>query len=508
MKPSDLVTLDAFLDALVIEADGKLVRLGPRLDPFQREDFAALAPAIHLVTGKGGKPTSKPKQRAWLERPRGHSKTNDQAAITLYALLASHRPLSIVAAAGDKDQAKLLLSAVAKLVRFNRLEKYIDVQTYRAVNVKSGSTLDVLSSDAPTSFGLTPDMIVCDEVSHWGRRDLWDSLLSSAAKRARCFLVVITNAGYGGDESWQWVTREIVRRDPAWHFNSLDGPQASWIKPEFLDEQRRLLPAIAYDRLWGNIWTSGAGDALRESDIDAALTLDGPATRPERGKLYFAGVDLGWRRDNTAVVVVSRDVGWTEHKQGERKKTLHGPLAAMADLGLIEVARTKATPIACHHAGTHRLAVVASRAWKPAGGQTLDLNEVESHIVSLHEKFGLSCVAFDPTQAVQMMTNLKRRGIQVMSVDQTGPNLKAICTEMLSAFSDRQIDLYRGGQLLADLRNLRVEERSFGCRLTSPRGSGGHGDRASALGIGLLAARRGSRMAARINRPFLADVYQ
>ena len=137
-------------------------------------------------------------------------------------------------------------------------------------------------------YGLTPDFAVVDEVTHWRSRDLWDALLSSAAKRSTCMFVVISNAGFLDD--WTWQTRELIRTDPAWYFSRLDGPVASWITPENLAEQRRLLPPTAYARLWLNEWSSDAGDALPAADIEACVTLPGPILDPGAGLLLWCGL--------------------------------------------------------------------------------------------------------------------------------------------------------------------------------------------------------------------------
>ena len=117
-----------------------------------------------------------------------------------------------------------------------------------------------------SSYGLLVDFIICDELVHWsGDGSLWHSIISTAAKRSNCLLVVISNAGFA--DSWQWDVRESARTDPAWLFSRLDGPQASWITPARLEEQRRMLPPMAFARLWLNQWSSGGGDALQEADV-------------------------------------------------------------------------------------------------------------------------------------------------------------------------------------------------------------------------------------------------
>ena len=197
------------------------MRLDTVCDPWQRADFESLDPAWRFVAGLAD---DRPQfQRAYLERPRGHAKTSDIAVQVCWALFASRRKLAGVVAAGDVDQAGLLRDAIDRLARLNPwLGKVLEVQRTRVLNVHTGSELVILSSDAPTSYGLTPDFVVCDELTHWGKRDLWDSLLSSAAKRSRCLLLVIANAGFA--ESWQWQTREAIRADQSWLFHRLDGP--------------------------------------------------------------------------------------------------------------------------------------------------------------------------------------------------------------------------------------------------------------------------------------------
>lgn len=79
--------------------------MGARLEPWQTADFAALDPAWMKLAGgevDGGF------RRAWIERPRGHSKTSDMAAQIAWILLYGRRRLRGLAAAADRDQAGLI----------------------------------------------------------------------------------------------------------------------------------------------------------------------------------------------------------------------------------------------------------------------------------------------------------------------------------------------------------------------------------------------------------------
>lgn len=454
----------AFRDDLAVDVDGSVRRLGDVMDDWQRADYAALDPA--LMNCNGTKPDPDAKTRAYLERPRGHSKTTDLAVTCCWALAFATRPLRGYAFAADRDQARLLRDAMATIVRLNPwLGDILTVEAHRVVNTAAGhpgqgGELTIEASDVGSSYGILPDLIIADEVTHWaGDGSLWHSLISSAAKRKNCLLAVISNAGYS--DSWQWGVREAARIHPNWIFSRLDGPAASWLTPARLAEQQRMLPAIAYARLWLNQWSSGGGDALTPSDVAAAFcdSLQ-PMQGNEPGWLYIAGVDLGLTRDCSAVVVLAVPDGrW----------------------GKIRLA---------HH-----------KLWRPRPGNKIDLQEVERYILDLDKRFHLEQVAFDPWQAELLASRLeadsdrRRRNQQrrlwskpfMREVQPTAANLREQAGLTIEHFQDHKLELFDCEPLRCDLLKLRVEEKSYGIRLTSPRDGDGHGDTFSAFSLALLA---------------------
>jgi hypothetical protein len=481
----------AFRSALLIDSDSGPQRLGAICDDWQRRDFEALDDGWKAVAGVGN--VTAPVLRAWLERSRGHSKTSDLAVMVAWALFASSRRLSGVLAAADRDQAKLLRDAVSKLVRLNPwLAEYITVQEGKILNPHTGSECVVIASDVASSYGLLCDFIICDEVTHWADRGLWDSLLSTAAKRKTCLLLCITNAGFC--DRWQFTIREAIRNDPSWYFSRLDGPKARWITADRLAEQRRLLPDIAYRRLWLNEWSGGSGDAIHPDDLLAALTMTGPMDGKELGWAYVSGLDLSVSRDATALVTLAINTGWTEVKEAPQRKTT--PInRALIEAGLIEPRRNEG-PQYINHPGTGRIRLADVRVWEPHNGSRVDLSEVEATIIATHERFSLSAVAADPFQAALMVERLQRRGLPIYTLDQTGITLQAQATAVLDAFRERIVDLYPHDQLLADLAGLQIAERNYGFRLVSPRATRmdthatQHGDTATGFSIGALAAKR------------------
>lgn len=459
---------------LLVDVDGLPRRFGVVMDDWQKEDFAALDPALLACTGQK-KVDAAVKMRAFLERARGHSKTTDLAVTCCYALAFATRPLRGYCYAADKDQAQLLRDAMQTILRLNPwLAKILVVQRDSVTNVGNqhpgeGASLSVNTSDVGSSYGILPDFIIADELCHWqGDGGLWDSLISSAAKRKNCLFVVITNSGFV--DSWQWKVREVVRTDGGWHFSRLDGPKASWMTDERLQEQRKMLPPVAYARLWLNQWSTGGGDALTQEDIEFAFSRGtSPMTGYEPGYTFVAGVDLGLKRDCSAIVVL----GVRDHDQ--------------------------------HDAGTIRLAY--TKLWKPVLGTKINLTEVEDELRSLHQRFKFKTVAYDFWQAEHLSQRLKMHDdLPMFEVSQSGSNLQAMARTMIESFTDKRMELYEEANLKRDLLKLRVEERAFGYRLVSPRDETGHGDTASAFSLALLVGHEQAGKKPAIATAFTGDV--
>lgn len=102
-----------------------------------------------------------PIRRAYIERPRGHSKTSDMAVQIAWILLAARTPVNGVAAAADREQAALLLRAIQHLKHMNPTLCGDLVFTDGAVrNRRTGSRLELISSDVGSSYGILPDFVI------------------------------------------------------------------------------------------------------------------------------------------------------------------------------------------------------------------------------------------------------------------------------------------------------------------------------------------------------------
>lgn len=435
----------AFRSVLLIDCGDAARRFGDVVESWQVEDFAALDRAVLRVCGYGhdDAPT-----RAWIERPRGHSKTLDLAVLATWLLIFPPRLMRGVVGAGDVEQAQLVRDAIARLVSLNPwLAEFVEVQRTRVVAVRQGlpgcgSELAILSSDAATTEGITPDWIVCDELAHWPRRALWHTLLSSAAKRPNALLVVISNAG--ATAHWSWQVRESARTSDRWHFSTLDGPRAAWITAEVLEEQRRMLPPEVYDRLWLNRWVSGGGDHLSATEIEAAIRLPkaiGPRSRTH-GRLYVAGLDLSIRGDDTAFVMCEVD----------------GPEQA--------------------------LRVVRVTNWTPRDFENGEIlfAEIEHEVRRQNERYLPAVIYADPFQAVGMSQRLAATGMPVALRPMSAGDHHNAAVALLHLLRERMLETYPDDLLLGDLRACTVAEKTDGkFKIELPRDGHGHCDRLAAL---------------------------
>jgi hypothetical protein len=433
---------------------------GPRplrecIDPWQRTDFEACDPMFLVAMGK--EPAAPETQmRALLKRPRGHSKTTDAAIMALSAIAGAQRQITGVAIAAAKDQAAFVRDHIERTVglteplrrevtdpRDGRRKPLIEVQQYCVRNSITGSSLDVLSADVASSWGINCNFVVLDEVCHWpdGRgEELWHTTLSSANKRKDCALLIGTNAFLGAGHSWQWKILDAARRLGGWYTSELPGSIASWYTQKQLDEQAELLPPKARARLVDNQDIAESGDSIEWADIQAAIRGIGPHPVPVCDA-YCASIDIGLKRDRSAITVLGVD-------------SLRG------ELHLAEVL-----------------------AWNPADyGGEIPLELVEEAIWKLHDRLYLNAVVFDPWQCALLAQRLRNGGLKTIEWSPTAKNLDLAATSTLSAFRNRQIVLYpQAEELIDDLRKIQIIERPTGFRLQAARNKQGHSDRASAL---------------------------
>ena len=119
--------------------------------------------------------------------PRKNGKSALGAGIALYGLLLDVDGAEVYSAAGDREQARIVFGMTKRMVE---LDPFLseNIKTYRDVlEVPStGSIYRCLSAEAYTKEGLSPTMVIFDEVHVQPNDELWNVMqLGSGAQIGR-----------------------------------------------------------------------------------------------------------------------------------------------------------------------------------------------------------------------------------------------------------------------------------------------------------------------------------
>lgn len=135
---------------------------------------------------------------------RKNGKTGLVAPLALYGLMMEGQGAEVYSCAADRDQAKLVFGAAKRTVEMDpdlsgALKLYRDVIEYP----KTGSIYRALSSEAYTKEGLSPTLVLADELHAWPNRDLYDVMALAMGARVDPLMLIVTTAGVRSDTSGQ-----------------------------------------------------------------------------------------------------------------------------------------------------------------------------------------------------------------------------------------------------------------------------------------------------------------
>lgn len=257
---------------------------------------------------------------------RGNGKSRLVAALAVHHLLTTERAAVYVAAA-SRDQASVIYEYARDFARHPALAQRIVVR-HLELRAPGGGFMRVLASDAPKLHGLTPSLVVLDELHAFKDASVYEAMRTALVKRPGARMIVISTAGQGADSplgrlrARALAQPSVERRGAlteargslrmlAWELaDELDADDlaavkkcnpASWITLDSLREQREAVPDLAFRRYHCNQWTAREGSWL------PAGAWQGCAGRPsfEPGERIWIGVDVGGERADSAVVWVS-----------------------------------------------------------------------------------------------------------------------------------------------------------------------------------------------------------
>lgn len=292
----------AYLHHVVIDKAGEPTLFRKAAEDWQWLLASRIIPAMDAVAGV--RKEYRGPRSFWFTLPRGHDKTSLVGRLCSWALAFGRLPLRCIAAAADREQAGFIAEFMQAEARLNPwLGEMLRFSNWR-VDGPNGSRLKILSADDKSSFGLKEDIMVLDEISHWPKQNLWNTIFSGREKRPGSVLVVITNAGLYG--TWQRDVFEFARSSPDWYVYEAPGQLASWMDKGKIADVRRALPAPLARRLIDNVWIDPADESGFITREEANACIDHGMSKRLTGLpgvQYVASIDYAPVRDATALCV-------------------------------------------------------------------------------------------------------------------------------------------------------------------------------------------------------------
>jgi phage terminase large subunit-like protein len=134
--------------------------------------------------------------------PRKNGKSALGSGIALYGLLAEGDGAEVYSCAADREQARIVFGVAKRMVELEP-ELASECKLYRdAIEVPStGSVYRVLSSEAFTKEGLSPTLVVYDELHAAPNDELWNVMNLGSGARRDPLVLAITTAGVRSDSS-------------------------------------------------------------------------------------------------------------------------------------------------------------------------------------------------------------------------------------------------------------------------------------------------------------------
>lgn len=456
-------SLRAYLDVVTIDCRPAPRQFRDVAEPWQWEIVEPMIPAIEQAAGIPQAAEYAGPRSFWLTLPRGSDKTSMAARLCNWLLGFSRRCINGVIAAADRDQAALLRRAMEREADLNApwLKRRISFKRATISStrhaVSPASQIDVITSDAPSSFGLIPDLVICDEVTQWRSQAIWDSLMSARIKRPDCVVIVLTNAGLQG--SWQWDALQQAKQSDRWRVYEAPRMLASWMDAAEIAEARKLLTPALARRMFDNQWIDPTTDNeyLTRSQVEACERLGarlGLSFRSDgdSGVRYVAAVDYGPVKDRTVMVLM--------HRAGE--------VVVIDQMLVLQGSRDNHVSLA----------------------------KVDGWLASVHKRFHRPVIVLDPYQLEATAQKFERQGCTVERFEPRGgksnyelaENLRTLVINGRLAWyaccGSIELSDGKADTLVDEMASLVVQPMSYGYRINHT--SAKHDDRCVAIGMGAL----------------------
>lgn len=392
---------------------------------------------------------------AVISLPRGNGKSTFLASIALWALFDSD-PLigapQVPIIATTVSQAIRSVYGVAVQMRDAEPELYTRSVDYSAIGARKLTTpfnngeMFPISSDVDGLQGLDPSFAVCDEIG-FQDQESWDALLLATGKRPRSLIIGLGTPGLDKDNAL-WNLRKLVKEGealPGFHYTEYSADPGT--KPDDVEQWYRANPALAEGymniealRTAFKLSPEGSFRVFRLGEwwegVDCWLGADGRTIWGSLAEPYelvrkaptWIGIDVGIKRDSTAVVAV----------QFRPDGRLHAK----------------------------------EKIWVPTKAEPVDVTQVMDYIRQLVKEYQVGAVSFDPRFFDVPAKMLYEEGIAMIEIPQSVERMTPIIGNLYELIMTKGITHDGTGLFETQVLNAvnRTNERGFTLMKSKSRG--------------------------------------
>jgi hypothetical protein len=217
--------------------------------------------------------------RVLINASRQSGKSSMAAVIAMHQALAAPPSTVLILSPALRQSAELYRKCAEIYGAIGRPVP-ADSETRLSLDLSNGSrVLSLPGRTGDTVRGYTADLLICDEASRIGD-DLYASIRPMLATTGGRLLTLSTPAGRRG-----WWFEAWTEGGPNWQRYEVSASECARISPEFLEEERRTLPARIFRQEYCNSFEEVddavfAYDLIEEAITPEVAPLFGPESKP------------------------------------------------------------------------------------------------------------------------------------------------------------------------------------------------------------------------------------
>jgi len=414
---------------------------------------------IHYIFGLFNKDGRRLVTRAYIQIPRKNGKTAFIAALTNDHLFADPvKTPQILVGANNEDQAKICTTSTANMIEASpTLKKYkeakvVNIFSYKRsaskiVHDKRNGMVLAMSRDMKSKDGFNPSLGIVDEYHEADDSRLLDVIRSGQGSRPEPLLIVITTAGFKKQGPCYSILRRVsidilngLKEDDS-HFSMIYEPDEdddwesieTWKKvnpnygvsvfPHYLESRYKEAKnegahkEVDFKTKNLNLWSNSSVVWMTDE-----LWMKNDATPIVKEKRWYAGLDMAYKRDFTALVLVStadeegyHDVlpfFWIPEDTVELKSEKdHSSLPDWIRDGLVMT----------------------------TSGNVTDHTQITEFIINLRTTHEIIQLTADPAYAISTMNALNNQGLETLGLPQTPARLTPPTTMLYELVMKKKI---------------------------------------------------------------------